>query len=189
MAQSEYQLTLPIRTETDADPAIAATLAKVKADLGRIPGLYARMANVPGLFETYRTGYDAFRRDSGLSPAEQEVVLLAVSRSNRCTYCVAVHSAISDRAKVPTEVTDAIRDGEPVPDARLGALARFTTTMVETRGLPARADVEAFLAAGFEERDILQVVLAIAVKTISNYTNHLFHTPLEPALAHRAWEG
>jgi AhpD family alkylhydroperoxidase len=188
MAQSEYQLTLPVRTETDDDPAIAATLGKVKAELGRIPGLYARMANVPGLFETYRTGYDAFRRESGFSPAEQQVVLLAISRSNRCTYCVAVHSAMADGAKVPSEVTDAIRDGETVPDARLGTLARFTMTMVETRGLPCRADVEVFLAAGFEERDILQILLAIAVKTISNYTNHLFHTPLEPALSHRAWQ-
>lgn len=115
-------------------------------------------------------------------------MLLAISRSNRCTFCVAVHRAMADGAKVPTEVTDAIRDRETLPDAPLAALARFTMTMVETRELPSRAEVEAFLAAGFEERDILQILLAIAVKTISNYTNHLFHTPLEPSLSHRAWE-
>lgn len=68
MAQSEYQLTLPARSETDDDPAIAAVLGKVKDRLGRIPNLYARMANMPGLYETYRTGYEAFRQDSGFSP-------------------------------------------------------------------------------------------------------------------------
>ena len=188
MAQAEYQLTLPAHTDTDDDPAVAAVLAKAKAQYGMIPNMYARMANVPALLETYRTGYDAFRQDSGFSPAEQETVLLAISRTNGCTYCVAVHSAVADMAKVPTEVTDALRNGAPLPDARLDALARFTVTMVEKRGLPSRADVEAFMAAGFTERDVLQIVLAIAVKTISNYSNHLFHTPVEPSFAHRAWE-
>jgi hypothetical protein len=65
MAEADYQLTLPARTETDDDPAIAATLAKVKDQRGMIPNLYARMANVPGLYETHRTGSEAFRHDSG----------------------------------------------------------------------------------------------------------------------------
>lgn len=115
-------------------------------------------------------------------------MLLTISRINGCTYCVAAHSGLADMADVPTEVTDALRAGRPVPDPRLDALARFTTTMVQTRGLPSRADVEAFLAAGFDERDVLQVVLAIGIKTLSNYTNHLFHTPVDAVFAHRAWE-
>jgi alkylhydroperoxidase family enzyme len=89
---------------------------------------------------------------------------------------------------VPTEVTDALRSGDRLPYARLDALARFTTTMVKQRGLPSRADVEAFLSAGFGEPDVLQVVLAIGLKTLSNYANHLFHTPVDPVFAHRAWE-
>lgn len=189
MAEAEYQLTLPARTDTDEDPAIAGVLAKVKAQFGMIPTMYAEMANVPGLLDTYRTGYDAFRQESGFSPAEQEVVLLAISRFNGCAYCVTAHSALADMAKVPTEITDAVRNGERLPDARLDALATFTTIMVDKRGLPSRADVQSFLDAGFTEGDVLQVVLAITVKTISNYTNHLFHTPVEPAFAHRAWEG
>lgn len=121
-----------------------------------------------------------------MSPAEQAIVLLAVGRANRCAYCVVAHSTGADIAKVPTEVTDALRAGDPLPDARLDALATFTTTMADKRGLPSRADVEAFLAAGFEERDILQVVLAIAVKTLSNYSNHLLHTPVDAVFADRA---
>lgn len=188
MAQADYQITLPARTETDDDPAIAAVLAKAKAQTGMIPNMYARMANVPGLLETYLTGYAAFRTESGLSPAEQELVLLAISRANGCTYCVAAHSTIADRTKVPTEVVDAVRNGDPLPDARLDALVTFTTTMVDKRGLPSRADVEAFLAAGYGETDVLQIVLAIAVKTISNYTNHLFRTPVDAVFAARTWQ-
>jgi AhpD family alkylhydroperoxidase len=124
-----------------------------------------------------------------LRPAEQEIVLLAISRANRCAYCVAAHSTVADVAKVPTEVTDALRAGDALPDARLDALATFTTTVVDKRGLPSRADVEAFLAAGFEERDILQVLLDLAVKTLSNYSNHLLHTPVDAVFADRAWRG
>lgn len=136
MVESEYQLPLPARTDTDDDPAVAAVLAKAKAQTGMIPNMYARMANAPGLLETYLTGYGAFRQESGFSPIEQQVVSLAISRANGCTYCVTVHSAVADMAEVPTEVTDALRSGERLPDARLDALARFTTTMVEQRGLP-----------------------------------------------------
>lgn len=189
MAHAEYQLTLPARAETDDDAGVAAVLGKAKAQIGMIPNMYARMANVPGLLETYLRGYAAFRHDSGFGPAEQAIVLLAISRANRCAYCVAAHSTVADVAKVSTEVTDAVRAGDPLPDTRLDALATFTTTMVDKRGLPSRADVEAFLAAGFDERDILHIVLAIAVKTLSNYSNHLFHTPVDPVFAHRAWDG
>lgn len=188
MAHAERPLTLPARTETDPDPAVAEVLADVKAKTGIIPNLYARMANVPGLLETYRAGYDAFRSGSGLTPAEQETILLTISRVNGCTYCVAVHSALADMAKVPAEITDAIRDGKPLPDPRLDALATFTAAFVETRGLPSTAHIEAFLQAGYTETDILQVLLAVSVKTISNYTNHLFHTPLDELFARRAWQ-
>jgi alkylhydroperoxidase family enzyme len=77
-----------------------------------------------------------------------------------------LHSFIADKmSRVPTPVTDAIRASAKVPEAKLGALAEFTRVMVATRGLPSRADVAAFLAAGFTERQILYIVLAISVKT------------------------
>jgi len=139
------------------------------------------------LLDTYVHGYERSAL-SGFTPAEQEVVLLAVSRENGCTYCVAAHSFIADKMSgVPEAVTNAIRDGQPIPDARLAALHDFTRTMVIKRGLPDKTDVSAFLAAGYSERQILEVVLAIAVKTLSNYANHLFHTPVDGMFAGRAW--
>ncbi|WP_179475372.1 carboxymuconolactone decarboxylase family protein [Mycolicibacterium vinylchloridicum] len=188
MVHSERALTLPSRDIDDADPAIAAVLSKAQAKQGFLPNMYRNMANAPGLLETYMAGYEAFRSDSGLSPAEQETVLLAISRTNGCEYCVAAHSMLADMSKVPTEITDALRDGRTLPDARLDALATFATAMVESRGLPTGADLDAFLAAGFTETDVLQVLLAISVKTISNYSNHLFHTEVDKAFAGRVWE-
>ncbi|MCI0563080.1 MAG: carboxymuconolactone decarboxylase family protein, partial [Nitrososphaera sp.] len=138
---------------------------------------------------TYMDGYDRFRKDSGFDPAEQEVVFLTISAYNGCDYCVAAHSMIADRmSKVPPKVTEAIRNGKEIPDLKLGALSTFTDKMLAKRGLPSKSDVMAFLAAGYEERHVLEVILAIAVKTISNYSNHLFHTPLDEMFADHEWK-
>lgn len=140
------------------------------------------------MLETYRHGYALFREESGFTAAEQEGIFLTISRENGCHYCVAAHSVIAENlSKVPPAVTDAIRDGTPIPHAKLAALSAFTRIRVESRGLPSRADVEPFLAAGYSERHILEIILAIAVKTLSNYANHLFHTPAEARFASRAW--
>jgi uncharacterized peroxidase-related enzyme len=164
-------------------------LERAKAQLGFIPNMYASMANSPGLLETYMDGYDRFRKDSGFTPVEQEVVFLTISRTNGCEYCVAAHSVIADhKSKVPLAVTEAIREGRPIPDPKLATLSTFTDTLLAERGLPSTAQVRAFLAAGYEERQVLELILALAVKTLSNYANHLLHTPLDRAFAGREWK-
>ena len=116
------------------------------------------------------------------------MVLLAVSVENGCEYCVGAHSVIADMSDVPTPVTDALREGEAIEDSRLQALRRFTEQVVATRGYPSSEDTRAFLDAGFESRQILDVVLGVGMKTLSNYTNHIAGTELDEAFAHRAWK-
>lgn len=186
--QTQYQLTLPAKTFDNATPDEREVLAKAKAQVGFIPNMYSRMVNLPALLNTYLDGYSAFRREAGLTPPEQEVVFLVISRENGCDYCVAAHSVLADQfSKLDRGATDAIRAGRPIADARLGALARFTETMVRTRGRPTPEDVERFVEAGFGERHILAIVLALSVKILSNYSNHLFHTPVDEMFQPRAW--
>lgn len=185
---SEYKLTLPAHSIDSAPSGARALLEQAKSQMGFVPNLYARMANSPGVLETYLHGYALFRQASGFTAAEQEVVFLSISVENGCEYCVAAHSLVADvMSKVPVEVTNAIRNGDPVPDARLATLSGFVRTMVSKRGLPGSNDIEAFLSAGYTERQVLEVILAIALKTLSNYTNHNFHTPVDTAFASRAW--
>lgn len=189
--KSEYKLTLPPQTldKANADAKARAVLERAKAQVGFIPNMYAGMANSPGLLQTYLDGYDRFRKDSGLTSAEQEVVFLTISRSNGCDYCMAAHSMIADRmSKVPPPVTAAIRERQVIPDPKLAALSRFTDVLLDTRGLPSTGDVQAFLKAGFAERHVLEIILAIAVKTLSNYSNHLLHTPIDEMFADWEWK-
>ena len=152
--------------------------------VGFIPNMYANMANAPAVLDTYLHGYGLFRSESGFSSAEQEVVFLAVSQVNGCTYCTAAHSMIADKmSEVPAPVLQAIRERQPIPDAKLAALFALTQDVVRTLGQPGSTVVADFLAAGYSERDVLYIILAVAVKVLSNYSNHAFGTELDAKFA------
>lgn len=161
-----------------------ALLAGAKAKLGFVPNMYGYMAKLPPVLAGYLSTYDAFRTQAGFTPAEQETVFLTVSRVNGCTYCTAAHSMLADKKSgVPADSLAALRAGTALPDAKLQALAAFTEAMVVSRGNPGKAAVDAFRAAGYEEKHVLGVVLAIACKTFSNYVNHLAGTPVDAVFA------
>jgi AhpD family alkylhydroperoxidase len=127
-------------------------------------------------------------RSSSLGPQEQQVVYLAVSAFHGCAYCVAGHTYLGRQAALPEDAIAALRDGQPVPQPRWQALRVFTEAVLRSRGHAGDAALKAFFAAGYTQAQVLEVVTVIATKTISNYTNHLTHTPLEgfmadPALA------
>lgn len=182
-----YRISLPIDPRA-TDARSAEMLEQTQRSVGMVPNMYVAMSHSPGALETYLLGYKRFRELSGLTPPEQEVVFLTISVENGCRYCVGAHSFIADNmSRLAQDVTEAIRSGAEISDPRLAALAAFTRVMFRTRGRPGEEDVRAFLGAGFVERQILDIVLAIAVKTISNYANHVFATPLDELFASRAW--
>lgn len=152
--------------------------------VGFIPNMYANMANAPGLLNTYLIGYDTFRKESGFTSVEQEVVFLAVSQYNGCNYCTAAHSMIAEKMSgVPRDILQAIRDRQPIPDTKLAALAGMAVEMVAKHGQPSTEIVKTFLAAGYQEQDLLYIMLAASVKVLSNYSNQAFGTPLDKSFA------
>ena len=172
-----------------AQANVKTALDSVQKNMGFVPNMYANMANSPGALETYLAGYKHFRAESGFTPAEQETVFLTISRENGCHYCMAAHSMVGEKMNgVPAPVLKALRAGEVLPDTKLQALSEFTRIMVANQGKPTKQNLRAFLAAGFSEKQVLDVILAIAVKTISNYTNHVFHTEVDPMFAAYRWE-
>lgn len=137
MAKAPIRLDLPRHTPDTAPEEVRETLRARERELGMLPNIYGYFANAPGLLNAYLAADEEFRKNTALSPVEQEVVMLTISRENGCTYCVSVHSWLADNfAKVPTEITDAIRERREIPDSRLEALSRFTQHMLESRGLP-----------------------------------------------------
>lgn len=92
-------------------------------------------------------------------------------------------------SKVPADVLEALRAGTAISDPKLAALSEFTRIVVEQRGNPTPNQLRCFSDAGYTERQVLEIILAIAVKTISNYCNHVFHTEVDPVFNKYKWEG
>ena len=173
----------------DTAPAEARpTLEGVKKAYGFVPNLFGVFAESPAAAEAYASIGKALEK-AALDPVEQQVVFLSVSAQNACSYCVAAHSTMAKGVKMPDDVLAALRSQEPLPDERLQALAEFTRAVVSHRGWVPDEALSAFSAAGFERRHVLDVLTIIAMKTLSNYTNHIAETPLDDAFADQAWEG
>lgn len=179
-------MTFQVHTPDSAPKGAQDILNGAKQKYGFVPNLLGVMSEAPALVKAYTTLNGIFD-ESSFSPSERQVVLLTVSYDNGCEYCVAAHSVIAGMQKVPDEVIAAIRDNSPMPDEKLEALRQFTRKVVQTRGMPEETDVKAFLDAGYGRQQILEVVLGVGVKILSNYTNHMAETPLDEAFSDQAW--
>ena len=180
--------TLPLQTPASAAPSAAAILEGAQKQLGFVPNLYATLANSPLALEAYTSLAQTISSKSTLSVAEQQVALIAISIENGCDYCVAAHSTIAAGQKVPEDVLDAVRSGSTFEDPRLEAVRALSVQIVQKRGWLETEDFAAFTDAGLTPGEVLDVVTFSALKTISNYSNHIADTPLDAAFEPRRFE-
>jgi AhpD family alkylhydroperoxidase len=171
--------TFTTHTIETAPEGSKARLADVQKAWGFLPKLHGKLAESPLALEAYDTLFAMVAAKSTLSPIEQQVVYLAITVFNECEYCTAGHTYLSRMVKMDETAIAALRDGTPIPDARLQALRAFAETVVRERGFVGDAAVAAFLGAGFNRAQVLDIVAIAATKTISSYTNHITHTELE----------
>lgn len=164
-----------------------ATLEQVERKYGFVPNLIGVLAESPAALEAYVSASLAFEKSS-FNPVEQQVVLLSASLENRCEYCVAAHSMVAKMIGAPNALLEAVRSGTPLSDRRLEALRRFTRAVVQKRGWVSAQDVEGFRREGFTARHVLEVLVGVALKTLSNYSNHIPHTPVDEAFREYAWK-
>ena len=154
-------------TIDSAPEAAKPILEGVNSAFGFVPNLLATMAEAPALLEGYTTLAKIFDKTS-LSETERQIILMTNNRLNGCTYCMAAHTTLSQMAKVPADVIDALRNNTPLADAKLEALRTFAAVINETRGWPSDAQIEAFLAAGYTRQTVLEVILGTSLKVLSN---------------------
>lgn len=164
-------------TRESAPAQAQALLAGIEKGFGFIPNMFAYMAEAPTTIEAYLALNDLVSKTS-LTPAQQQVALLSVSIENGCDFCSVAHRAIGKMKGVNTETLDALNNGNPIPDKSDQAISVFARTITKRRGHPSELDLQNFLAAGFTKQQVLEIILIISIKTLSNYINHL--TNAEP---------
>ncbi|MEM6354865.1 MAG: carboxymuconolactone decarboxylase family protein, partial [Pseudomonadota bacterium] len=104
-----------------------------------------------------------------------------------CHYCVPAHTTIAQMDKVDPDLVEALRTASPLADTKLEALRQFTLKVLRERGQVTAADVDAFKAAGYTDAHVLDVVLILAQKVMSNYVNHIYATPIDAPFQKNAW--
>lgn len=175
------------RYTADTAPAAAQPiLSGVKAAFGFVPNLQATMSESPELLAGYSALWDLFGKTS-LTSTEQQIVYMTANFEHECHYCMAGHTTLSKIQKIDDAVITALRAGTAIPDPKLEALHRFATAVVLNRGFVDDAGVQAFLDAGYTRQNVLEVVLGVATKVMSNYTNHLTGTPLDAFMKGNEW--
>jgi len=175
-----------LHTPESAPEASRPMLEGAQKSLGFVPNLYATFAESPQLLKAYLSISQALDQGT-FTPTERQIVLLTTSFANQCDYCMAAHSTIAGMQQVPADVVSALRDGTPLADAKLEALRQFTAKLVEQRGWVDPTDVDAFIAAGYTKAQVLEAILGVGMKTLSNYTNHIAKPALDDAFQPQAW--
>ncbi len=155
-----------------------ASLELARERFGFTPNLMGMLASAPATLKAYLTLGELVTTTS-LTPQEQQVVLLTVSRVNSCPYCTAAHTWSGSMAGLSEEDLAALREQRRLDDFRLEALRQLASGIVAERGHLNPRDVEEFLSVGFTPQHALEVVLIVAMGTVSNYANHLAKTPLD----------
>ena len=173
-------------TIDSAPEASKPYLQAAKNAYSMVPNLLGNMASAPALLEGYMNLAATFDK-SDLSETERQIILMTNNRLNGCEYCMAAHTSISQMAKVPADVIEALRAGSAIADPKLEALRTFAAVINETRGWPTKEQVEAFLAAGYTRQTVLEVILGTSLKVMSNYTNHVAKTEVDAAFKPNRW--
>ncbi|AKH21733.1 carboxymuconolactone decarboxylase family protein [Sedimenticola thiotaurini] len=154
---------------------------------GMIANLHGVMAEAPGLLEGYRHLHQLFM-DSSFDKDELTVVWQTINVEHECHYCVPAHTAIANRMKVDPALTEALRTGGAMPTAKLQVLHDTTLAMVRSRGRLTDDELSVFYAAGYNKRQLLEIILGLSQKVISNYVNRIARTPVDEVFNEFAWQ-
>jgi AhpD family alkylhydroperoxidase len=177
--------TFTVPTREEVSPANQAIFDTLKKKLGKVPNLFATMAYSNNGLQNYLTLANA---PSSLTSKEKEVVNLVTSQVNDCEYCLAAHTAIGKLNGFTDAQILEIRSGSVSFDNKLNALAALTKTFVENFGKPDKGVLNNFFEAGYTNENLVDTIVLIGDKTITNYLHGATKVPVDfpaaPALEH-----
>ncbi|MGX9463188.1 carboxymuconolactone decarboxylase family protein [Shewanella sp. A14] len=175
-----------LHTADTAPQDSKAILKGAQKQMGMVPNLFSVLAESPSTLKAYQQLHQAFL-DTSFNPEELTVVWQTINVEHECTYCVPAHTAIAHSMNVDPAITEALRNKTAMPTAKLQALHNATLSIVRNRGNISEAELAAFYAAGYAQQQVLEIILGLSQKVISNYTNHVAKTPVDDVFKKFAW--
>ena len=168
--------TFPVPTHASVSPANQALFDNLKKGLGMVPNLYATFAHSETALPTYLAFQNA---KSSLMGKAREVVNLVTSQVNKCEYCLAAHTALGGMVGFTSEQIIEIRHGHASFDPKFDALARLTKSVVESRGHIDPALLDGFFASGWTKENLVDAIVIMGDKTVSNYLHGVTKVPVD----------
>jgi len=179
-------MSFTIHTKENAPEDSRALLAAEEKAFGFNLNFYGILAESPASLKAFVAAYDALK-GSELSAVEQEVISIAVSVKNECSYCVSMHSTVSEMIKMPVSILEDLRDEEKLSDRKLEALQKFTLLIMKNEGWVSEVDVNLFLKAGYTKGHVIDVILFIGFVSLSNYICHITEAPIDEPFSNKKW--
>ena len=153
-------------------------LEKSLAAFGSIPNLHAVLAQSPAVLEAYQ-GLTGYFQKTSFNKEEITVIWQTINIEHECAYCFPAHTAVAYSMGVDEEVIQALRNKAELPSEKLVILQQTTLSLVKNRGKISAAEISQFAQAGYNQQHIMEIILGISHKVISNYVNHIAETPLD----------
>lgn len=162
--------TFTVPTRADVSANNQGIFDNLQKGLGFVPNLYAYFAKNETALADYITLQN---RKSTLKAKEREAINLVTSQINGCRYCQSAHTVLGRMNGFTDEQIIELRKGSASFDNKLDALVKFTASTVENRGKATEESKEAFFAVGYTEANMIDVVIVVGDKIISNYLHNL----------------
>ncbi|MEP1444596.1 MAG: carboxymuconolactone decarboxylase family protein [Paraglaciecola sp.] len=178
--------TLTIQSIESAPEASKPLLEGSLKAFGMVPNLHGVLASSPQTLDAYQKLHQLFM-DTSFDEEELTVVWQGINVEHECHYCVPAHTGIAHSMKVDSALIEALRNQEPMPTPKLQALFDMTLSIVRNRGNVSQQELDSFYAAGYGEQQVLEIILGLSQKVISNYTNHIGNTPVDKPFEQFSW--
>jgi len=170
-----------------APMASKSLLEGLQTGIGFIPNIFSVTAESSLALENLVNLSNAFSA-SQFSPQEQQIILLATSTENECVYCVAGHSAFSKQLNIAPAVVEAMRNKQPLTNAKLNALSNIVRQLVIHRGQISEQVMSDFLHAGYSKAQFFELVLGICLKVFTNYVSNALNVPVDKEFEAFSWQ-
>jgi uncharacterized peroxidase-related enzyme len=170
------RISIPTTEQTPA--ATLPLLAAVQKQLGVVPNLMKLVGNSPAALEGYLSLNGALGKGA-LGVKTGERIALAIAEINGCSYCLSAHTYLGKNiAMLDDAEIEANRNGKS-SDAKADAAVRFATQIALARGHVSDAEVQAVKAAGYTDAEVVEIVLHVALNTLTNYVNEVAQTEID----------
>jgi len=180
LSKEETSMTrIPTPTSIETSPEAAQPLLQaVKKQLGMVPNLFRVVGNSPAALEGY-LGLNGALAKGSLEAPTRERVALAVAEVNGCDYCLSAHSYLGKNLSKLSDAEIAANRSGGSTDPKADAAVQFAVKLVEARGHVSDADIQAVKRAGYTDAQIVEIVLHVALNTLTNYVNVVAETEID----------